>query len=96
MIGAGEQAFLGQGIGRQGDVGLRNRAGHDRAERRMVGAEGDHVLEIVEQDRHVEIDHADHLAAAGSGMAGEIFGAEQAILLGRHRGEQDRALRAHA
>ena len=92
MVGAGEQALLRQRVLGESDAHGPAGAGHRLAHRRMLGAEGDDVGEIVEQDRHVEIDDGRDLAARHR-VAGEILGAEQAVLLGGDGGEQDRALR---
>ena len=67
MVGAGEQALLRQRVLGERDPHVAAGPGDRLAHRRMLGAEGDDVGEIVEQDRHVEIDDGRDLAAAATG-----------------------------
>jgi hypothetical protein len=94
MVRAGEKALFGQRIGREANVHLRRRRA-TIGPRSSARAERDHVLEIIGQDRHVEIDHRDDSTAAHR-VVGEILGAEQAEFFGGDGGEQDRSARALA
>ena len=62
----------------------------------MLGAIGDHVLEIVGQDRHVKIEVGDHGLALEDRITGEIVRPEFAFLFPGQRDEQDRAARRAA
>ena len=92
MVGADENPLLGHRIGRDRQPHRADRLANDRPEGRAVRAEHHHILELVGQDRHVEIDFGDDRRQRHGRMVGEIVGADQPLFLRRHRQEHDGAL----